>query len=291
MLSIDLKNDWQSYIEKELIQLDFPILKNLSIHSLTVNYFNIKRRLISKSLKKIYEAKELQINENDKAGYSLLKELFLNGGDLTPFLSRDILKKEYKPDILLNLWGINHLHFLESGSENILFIKIIKNDVYFLQSFSHGENGHYPFENIELLNIINNNWPELLRPYKTNITGENLTSKQRHNLQAKNHLNTIILLSNGESILPPSGIISILGTSFDDIRNADKFLSVLDMWTAELINQENSLCKSLNINTDKPIYLHAKFKDNFYINKFDEFIDVIDYIYDESGQKLKLHIN
>ena len=79
---------------------------------------------------------ELRVPQQYHADYAALKVLITSGGDLKPYLSRDILKKKRpdKNDGLLNAWGVQHLHFRPEGTAHILLCRITDTDAFVIPS-------------------------------------------------------------------------------------------------------------------------------------------------------------
>lgn len=91
---------------------------------------------------------------------------------------------------------------------------------------SHGTaETKYVWVNTQLVEILYNNWPEIIASYKTNIQGEHLTSEQRHNIR-KQHGNTIIIMPDGTNYSPLGGGIISSGRCFYDIVENDKLMEI-----------------------------------------------------------------
>lgn len=106
-----------------------------------------------------------------------IEKKIIQGQDVNPYLSKTLFVKDYT-DYLFYDWGIYHLHlstaisdegYFMNRSDQLLFITIRKNTVYFIDVLPH--NKEYVFAQKELLEIIYKNWPNILEPY--NLKGVN----------------------------------------------------------------------------------------------------------------------
>lgn len=145
------------------------------------------------------ESRELDVSQH-LSDYSALKKLIEEGGDLKPYLSRDIARRYRadKNDGLLNAWGIQHLHFRPQGTKYVLFVIIKDADVFVIQSLPH--DGPDAWVNPQLLQIIQDNWPDLAPPRIRGIQPEPLSIKNRVDLR-KNNVNFLTATSDGTSYL------------------------------------------------------------------------------------------
>lgn len=163
--------------------------------------------------RKVYISKQLQESQKFKQyekAISLIRETLEKGKDIMPFASARKMpsKKGGNPynDDLFNSWGIYHLHlgteFDESGkikrSGDLLFCIINSKSAYFIDIQKHKGN----WANKELLEIVYDNWKELLEPYelKDMKSDCNYTSKEL-DYNRKINLNMCATLKNGKSFM------------------------------------------------------------------------------------------
>ena len=140
MIKVDFRNDWKEFLEKDMVAYGLEYAPSKSAEENTIRYLNAKRRIARSTGRTIHESKELCIPIEYVADYSSLRRLLLTeGGDLKPYLSRDIRKKRAdKNDGILNAWGIQHLHFRPEGTGHVLFVKITDADIFVIQAAPHG---------------------------------------------------------------------------------------------------------------------------------------------------------
>ena len=161
----------------------------------TIGYFNTKRRIVSNKPRAIHESKELHVPSEHSKAYPVVKELISQSGDIHQYLSRKI-KDINDNDLLLNEWGIQHLHFLPERTKDILFVRFTDKDAFIIQVLPHGHGHSDVWVNTMLIEILHNNWPESIAQYKAaGISGEHLNAIERINLR-KNHANVAVTVSD-----------------------------------------------------------------------------------------------
>ncbi len=158
-----LKNDFLNLLGKEKY-------KNESLESLFHLYFNKINKQISKKKYKVFISYELMNIQNPKKDIILeIKKDFENGNInlLNKRLSKASIKED-ENDLLLNNWGIYHLHLGKLDNNDfsertnlLLFIKIIENNVYFLDIKEHGN-----FSSIDFTKIMHNNWENAIKEFR-----------------------------------------------------------------------------------------------------------------------------
>lgn len=158
-----LKNDFLNLLGKEKY-------KNESLESLFHLYFNKINKQISKKKYKVFISYELMNIQNpNKDIIHEIKKDFENGNInlLNKRLSKASIKED-ENDLLLNNWGIYHLHLGKLDNNDfsertnlLLFIKIIENNVYFLDIKEHGN-----FSSIDFTKIMHNNWENAIKEFR-----------------------------------------------------------------------------------------------------------------------------
>ena len=285
----DLKNIIKERIENIINYNNFSKPKTFEKEIIMLNtkdlfskYCIFCNSLINSSFKKqVFLSKELLTNPLyrkycDKI--QLIKTKLEKCENVNHFLSQNIENifiKFNKTDKLLLEWSIYHLHFDEflSGIKNnnrskeLLFIYIDHNNVYFLDILEHD------FVNKRLLEIIDNNWPEIFNKNFAieNYTGTDFSPEEIKNFRKYN----IIYLDkiNNKTIYPQyfyninyyDAIYANLITSFKGLKesiinNSDYFLQKikcnnchisLDIYNNGIIIYEKNNIKTLNILNDK----------------------------------------
>jgi hypothetical protein len=180
---LDMGPNLESAIRAEIIaripknQLSQKVLGHLSsipLRELFSVYYNWRNRFVSARPRTVYRSNEIatkNLPEVDK-----LAQKVEAGGDLSPHLSTGIQEiidlRPAKPgklgsrrdlDLLLNDWGIHHLHLSEVDRGDgyvirtgaLLFVAFRRNDAYLLDVLAHGA-----WNDERLVEIGTSNWPK-----------------------------------------------------------------------------------------------------------------------------------
>ena len=163
-IETDFKGDWVRYLRTTgLPACGLKYKNSCTPEENTMRFLNAyNRRIPSPKSRAVHESRELSVPPEYRPDYERLVALIKAGGDLKPYLSRDILKKKRpdKNDPLLNSWGIQHLHFRTDGTDQLLFCVITESDVFVIQSLRH--DAEYLWVNTQLIQILHDNWPEMI---------------------------------------------------------------------------------------------------------------------------------
>ena len=164
---------------------------------------------------------------------------FRNGNDINGRLSEQADNPETN-DAMLWEWNLYHLH-LGKGKKNansklyqrtghllIVYIPEGTPSVYLIDVSEKHKNNNVVFSRKRYLEIIDNNWPELLSEYEMHgITPEHsLTDEERAALRS-HHGNTLNHI-NGKMIGNPGIGITSAGSSVLHIMQADYFMNIID---------------------------------------------------------------
>ncbi len=141
-INLNFKNDWIGYLrESALPACGLKYTEKLSPEDNTTRFLNAyNRRIPSAKPRTVHVSKDLAVPPQFQQDYEALVALLKAGGDLKPYLSRQVAKRKRPdwPDPLLNSWGIQHLHFRREGTDHLLFCVLADADVYLIQVFPHG---------------------------------------------------------------------------------------------------------------------------------------------------------
>jgi hypothetical protein len=255
MIKVDFRADWAEFLQKEMTAYGLAFSQSRTLEDNTDRYLNAKRRIPRQTARKIHESKELRIPPQCANDYSALTNLIREGGDLKPYLSRDIDKKKSpdKNDPLLNRWGIQHLHFRRRGPGDVLFVKITDTDVFVIQTFRHDD--PHVWVNTSLLQILHDNWPETAEGRVSGIPGEALLSSERLALQYRNR-NFATTMSDGTVYLSPGGGVLESGQCFDDKVTSDRIFGYFSLW--QKVVEDNGVNFRTALNSPLPEELSIK---------------------------------
>jgi hypothetical protein len=226
----------------------------------TMRFLNAyNRRIPPPRPRVVRESHELTIPHEFRQDYDTLLSLVRTGNDLRPYLSRDILRKRRpdRSDPLLNCWGIQHLHFRDEGTDQLLFCLITDAEVFLIQTLPH--NAEHLWVNTQLIQIIHDNWPEqIVRGRHTGLLPEDFSAEKRHFLRGFN-ANFLITVSDGTVYLPPAGGTMTSGESQDDRVNCDKIFAELSYWQNFVLQNAVDVRAALKLSPSKPLRIRMAF--------------------------------
>ena len=260
MLRINFKQDWKEYIEFQFQELGFSYNENESLEDNTVRYFRISRRLISKKKRNVYISKSLIVSPEFKTSFNEIVRRLEKGEDIKPYQSR-LTKKTEINDLLLNDWGIHHLHLgdtLESDAyikrtAQLLYAMFIENAVYLIDILSHGQ-----WTNTDLIQRMHDNWKEVMVKFKIVISPLSLSEDQRKILRNK-HANAIVTVSDGTTYGPLGGGIMDSGDCKFDKIDADKIFSDIENWESIVKSNEEMFFDGAKIDKNQILTIKLNF--------------------------------
>lgn len=241
---VNLFEDFADIIRKQF-NLDESI-DSLDVVKLFAWY---ELRRIPQKKWKVYYSKELINNAfyiQNRTFIDEIKEKAENGEDLSPHASVLISNINAKDEMLAD-WGIYHLHighgnrptriagFVNRGKE-LLFVMPYSNNIYFIQILDHNS-----WTNFKLIEIIDNNWPFLLEPYRLKdvLKLAEPTEEELHRLR-KNQVNAFFRVGSSFFIGAGGGIATD-SFSVKAVRMAQKLKKLLDNYSNQLKIEESKL--------------------------------------------------
>ena len=150
--------------------LSFDVRASYDTSRALKGYLVSLRKTIMPRKRKVYISRELLQKSNSadfatwKQRFHELKTWFENGSDIRPYLSEHYKQSTFQ-DKLLNCWKMHHIHFypnMNSG-DMLLFAMVFDDAAYFIDVLPHNKKA--VFSTYNLLNIVYDNWKELLAPY------------------------------------------------------------------------------------------------------------------------------
>ncbi|HYF84512.1 MAG TPA: hypothetical protein VEB00_15965 [Clostridia bacterium] len=167
-LEMDFVQYWHIALIEEIKEEGLMFDENLSKDLLIIRYFSYLRK---KGIRKPYNikiAKEFNCPPELKKGLDQLIEVLKKGDDISPYLSKQVDK--LNNDGMYNDWGILHLHLGDEIEANkkyikrtgpLLFVYFLNDMAYLINVFQHKD-----WTKKDILQIMQNNWPELIEPFK-----------------------------------------------------------------------------------------------------------------------------
>ena len=199
-------------------------------YSLVLAYFGALRRMVSMVKRTVFRA-----NGWPPEYVSALAEIerkIESGKNLNPYLSRKLPNLSAN-DELLNDWGIQHLHLGSSvitkkknkgfikGTPDLLFVYFDEQSAYFIVIGDHDS-----FGDEELLQILHDNWPEVLEksrnPNIKSVIPDDLTSKQRDQLRRAGYNMGANVMRDGTAYVMVGGGIMSSGDNTLDVYGTNR---------------------------------------------------------------------
>ena len=216
--------------KREIEELGFDTSSLTTSDDVLQSYCSYTYRLIEKRPRAIYKATSFACPAEVEIGLKWLEEKIRKGESVNPHLNS--ATKKDKLDGLLYDWGIHHLHLGETFSAPgyvkrtgpVLFAIFRKNNVYFIDI-----RDHVGWSDKGLLDIVNENWSELLSIYKMEgVKPETSFDEKEITLLRKSGINTFHELSAGNSYLPMGGGITSAGTSMMAMQTYVEMIRMLN---------------------------------------------------------------
>jgi hypothetical protein len=248
-IDTNFKGDWVSYLRNTgLPACDLGYTDSRTPEQNTLRFLNANfRRIPPVKTRNVHVSRELSVPAEYLPDFERLADLIKAGGDLKPYLSRDILKKKRsdKNDGLLNSWGIQHLHFRHDGTDQLLFCVITEVDVFVIQVLPH--DAEHLWVNTQLVQILHDNWPALIaRGKQSGWRPEEIPAAKRASLRGYN-ANFLITVRDGTVYLPPAGGTMASGDSQEDWVNCDKLFLELEYWQSVVTQNAIAIRTVLNM--------------------------------------------
>lgn len=188
-----------------------------------------------------------------------LKKIAESGSDLTPYQSKTIDQFEY-PEFLLFDWGIQHLHLgkhlpgrsLSQRTGHLLFAMFRNTDAYFITILPHGS-----WAELDLLNIIDNEWPHLLNPFVLrDVIDIRPIPSPTETIELRRAGVTIMQkLASGRIVAPPGGGITTAKTSAAAMLKAQRMIRIILTLEENVKQNEAEVRKILGSSPTSRLYL------------------------------------
>lgn len=224
-------------------------------------FYSVVYRLFKQKPRQVVKYKGFE-DKGNSAGIQNLQRKIANGESLVPHLSKYIfdIDQARNNDPMLNEWSIYHFHIPPSDgngsfvtrSKDLLFAIVTDEQFIFLDIQPHSDStGTYePWIDINIIEKVESNYPDLIQQYYLGEGRTPLTNEQRKNLRAKN-CNTNIITSNGKEYrIPGCGSVSS-GLPANSIQQGDMASRFID----DILR--NSSSNSVTLSFDKNYHLVA----------------------------------
>ncbi|MBN7769827.1 hypothetical protein KUV44_17610 [Marinobacter daepoensis] len=264
-MKYDFKRDWTEYVKNELTAFGYSYDKSKSLTINSERLFNLRRRIPSTKPREIIRSKEFSCPAENQVGLKKLESEIKNGKDIRYYLSKGITNLDYN-DKTLDEWGIHHLHLgtvLEKKfvkrTKNVVFVIFLDSQAVFLTTLAHGKGHSDVWVNTTLIEIVHNNWPEIIEHLKMGSASGSLTPNERINLR-KINTNVSVTISDGTCYCAPGGGFMSNGTAIADFNALQKVYRDLDYFE-KLVTQEKAQIENKLNQYTPDIFLGLDFKN------------------------------
>ena len=227
-LKADFEADWVVHLRSELVLAQgwsASEVAALDDREIRYRYLDGQRRRIAIRHRAIQIAREFLCPTQHEPGWRTLQAKALKGEDLNPHLSKRHASL-FNSDGLLAEWGVHHFHLgrLADASNPayvertgpLLYALVNDQTFYAVNVYSHQD-----FEDTSVLEIIHNNWPDLISRYRVRgVTAGNWSAAEKRALRKKNG-NVFAAVADGTVYMPISGGVMSSGVIAEAVRLAD----------------------------------------------------------------------
>lgn len=212
----------------KLVEFGFEPGSSADPEKVLHQYLSYLHRLIPAIPRTIHKPEGFHCPEKYAQGLRILEEKIRMGENLQPYQSRKITSIDYK-DMMLNDWGIHHLHLgvdmeisrpFIKGTKDVLFALFNKGNAYFLTIA-----GHSSWSEIEMIKIIHDNFPHVIESWRLkDVIGlssvpDNETIRKYRGAQ----INSPIEIYPGVVYIGPGGGYAADGTNIKVVMKLNDF--------------------------------------------------------------------
>ena len=227
-VKMNLIEDWDNHLNDRMVRMGYRP-KAGGYNSL--DFHKAMKKLISVRPRKVHYSKEFTCPDECKGALNKIVSAIKSGKNLLPYMSKQVIRPS-KNDGLLNDWNIHHFHLNEKSEKDTIFIKrsdwlllafVNEEAVYCLNVYSHKK--PYLWSHIKLIEIIHNNWPELIEKNRINgMTGmaEKLDDKSYSKIRKAN---AITMLELGEN-----QVYAMIGGGYSSDGSSTEAVTTSDYW-------------------------------------------------------------
>ena len=222
-VSVDIYSDWIALLRESLENTGYSIGPTEDDFTVCCLYSNAAKRKIAPRRRSILKSRELSCPQDHLTGLQFLEDKVRNGQDLTPHLSRKILKLAYN-DAMLNDWGIYHFHLgltyddkgLIQGTSFILLARVTNDEFYEIDIVEHKLWHHQRY-----VEILHSNWPRSIELWKCgDILGLSDTPNDEEvKTLRRGRVNYMLQTEDGTIYCPIGGGYARSGMSIEAVRH------------------------------------------------------------------------
>jgi hypothetical protein len=237
-IEADFLRDWYELQRKTLEVLGYTLPPDATNEQVSFAFFNVEKRRIEPKPRRVLEASSFVCPQEHQLGYSALRLKIERGEDLRPYLSKGLLKADYD-DMLLNDWGIYHLHLGQgpdskdqsfvARTKEVLFAFFLEDTALVLCLHPHGRGVPPPWEKNELISLLRSNWPDVLEKHLLRgMTGaDDMLPEETRRKARQRGVGTFLEYGDGQVYAPPGGGYSTGGIATSVVVNSDRCAGIV----------------------------------------------------------------
>jgi len=229
-----------------------------NVHKCLIDFMNLEMKLIKPAPRIIYKSSELKsrvIPLKYVSALNYIENKIRTGADLTYHLSKKTLDPSYN-DLLLNDWIIRHFHISEAKSQQgqkfydrskyLLFALFSETQAILIDIREHHEENL--FAKKELLEIIDNNWPNVLKVHEHEdaVFLHNQYSDADIDLLRRKGYTIGTTEVNGKIIINPGIGITTSGHNLHVVKRANEIMRYIQESLMEIDKDFEGMKKSLS---------------------------------------------
>jgi hypothetical protein len=247
---VTLVRDWVEMMRQQLQAEGIRSGSLKTDEELSLAYWNMIQRRISRQARKVHVAQEFVYPEEHAVAIEALREKFERGDDLNRYRSGAVFNPEHQQfdDRLFNDWGIQHLHLgpenpderLSGRTNECLYVYLTQSDAYFLDVMPHKQ-----YEKQELMLRMHRNWPEAIAEHRADgvVSCEDWDDSDVKKLRGGGF--TYLLTLDGVAYISPGGGYAKSGNSFMALRRSNAALNNLHAWAKWLTEQAPNILRDM----------------------------------------------
>ena len=252
-LEMDLKKDIENIV---LSQMQRMGISPSGKKDIVYEYFNLQKKLITMRPRAIKKSKEFNCPAGYKEKLESLERDILQGNDLNKYQGKGAFVPDFS-DGLLNDWNIVHFHLenrvdpkdhrFVARSDYLLFAWVSETAVYFIRIYRHKEG----FSQQELVKIISQNWPELLRGHVWEGRLTKQINDEEYSKLRKHGVSTFVQINDHEICIMLGGGYSSDGSSTEAVRKSMEVENLLLACIQIILNRMWIIIRDIRIVTGK----------------------------------------
>lgn len=257
---MNFKKDLAEILKKDMASKGISFDAGWDDYTVCLNYVELTKRWFNSSVPyKVVYSKELlaklpSLTQQEQDAIKDIEKSLTECKSITAYMSKLITSTEMKKsDFFLKNWDIYHLHLEKLSAvkrnytmPNLLFFQPKGNIIHFIDVRKHPKGAEWFVR--DLLEIIHNNWPWLLRYINGvksvgNISNEDMYSLSKHAVAAINF--------HGKVLMPTNVGVATSGHSSLSVRKADDIFNNLKAYEDWLKSNEKEIRESIYSQTKR----------------------------------------